>query len=235
MVGGGDPYLVAGAIFDALFDISTLVGSSLAVTNITNASPGVVTTLLNHGFSNGQVVQINGVVGMTQINGLNLTITVITEKTFSVGISTAGFSSYVSGGVVTPNLRIITVNITDYPDVYSIPFVNPPQQTVAMGISWNTTQPNFVGSAAVAQAVAPAMADYVNSIVVGQPINLLVAEEVFLTAVSGILQPSQVSLINFTVEINGVVTTPQGGTRLVLGDPESYFQASSAAMNVVQA
>jgi hypothetical protein len=233
--GGGDPYLVAGAIFDAVLDFTTLVGSTMAVTNITQASPGVVTTLLNHGFANGQVVQINGVVGMTQINGLNLTIAVIDEKTFSVGISTSGFSMYVSGGVVSPNLRNVQVSIHDTPDIYSIVFVNPPNQQVTMTISWNTTLPNFVSAASVAQVVAPAMADYINSIVVGQPINLLVAEQVFLTAVTGILLPSQVSVINFTILIAGVTTAPEMGTDLVFGDPESYFSAVSSGIAVNQA
>ena len=235
IVGGGDPYQVAGAIVEALFDPSTLVGSVLGVTAITQASPGQVTTDLNHGFSNGQVIQINDVVGMTQINGLSLTITVVDEKNFTVGISTAGYSPYVSGGVVTPNLRNVTVNITDYPDVYAVPFVVPPLQTVTMTISWNTTEENFVGEAAVAQAVAPAMAAYVNSIIVGQPINLLVAEQTFIAAVAGILLPYQISVMNFTVFINGISTAPQSGTKLVFGDSESYFSASSGGISVEQA
>lgn len=235
IVGGGDPYQVGGAINEALFDVSTLVGSELLVVGITQASPGVVTTDLNHGYSSGQVAEIDGVVGMTQINGLGLTVTVIDEKRFSVGLSTLGFSAYVSGGVVTPNLRNVTVDLTDYPDIYSVTFVNPPQQTVSMVIQWNTTEANFVAAASVAQAVAPAMADYVNAIVVAQPINLLVAEQVFIDAVGGLLQPSQISVINFTIEINGVVTAPTGGTKLVEGDPESYFATTSGVILVEQA
>jgi len=234
LVGGGDPYQVAGAIFDALFDISTLVGSVLNVTAITQANPGVVTLDKNHNYTNGQVAQINGVVGMTQINGLNLTITVVDEKRFSVGISTIGFSPYTSGGVVTPNLRNVTVNIFDYPDTYSIVFVDPPQQTVTMTVTWNTTLANFVSQAAVAQAAAPAIAAAVNAIVVGQPINLNVLTQVFLEAVADILQPSQVSVLNWSVSINGIVTAPQVGTELIFGDPESYFFAVASGINVVQ-
>lgn len=234
--GGGDPYEVAGAIFDALFDISTLVGSTISVTNITQANPGVVTTDLNHGLTTGQSgVVLTGVLGMTQINGLDLTVTVVDEKTFNVGISTNGFSPYTSGGVVSPNDRNVTVSLLDYPDSYSIPFIDPPQQTVTITISWNTTLANFVASASVAQAVAPAVAAYINAIVVGQPINLLVIEEIFTTAVAGLLTPAQISVMNITVLINGVTTAPGAGTFIVNGDPESYFQASSAGINVVQA
>lgn len=235
IVGGGDPYLVAGAIFAALFDVSTLVGSSLNVTGITQANPGVVTFDKNHGYSNGQIFEITGVVGMTQINGLSLQATVVDEKRVSVGISTLGYSPYVSGGVATPNLRNQTVNITDYPDIYSVTFVVPPQQTVTMVVTWNTTQANFASAAAVAQVVALALADYVNTITATQPINLLVAEQVFIAAIAGILEPDQISVLNFEVLINGVVTAPQAGTQLVYGDPESYFTAVSGGITVSQA
>ena len=235
IVGGGDPYLVAGAIFDALFDVSTLVGSSLNVTGITQANPGVVTLDKNHGYANGQVFQITGALGMLPINGVNLTATVVDEKRLSVGINTTGYPAWTSGGVVTPNFRNASVNITDYPDVYTIAFVMPPAQTVTMNVSWNTTQANFVLGASVAQVAAPALANYINSIVVGQPINELVAEEVFTAAVAGILQPYQISVLTFTVLINGVVTAPQMGTRLVYGDSESYFTTNSGSILVSQA
>lgn len=233
--GGGDPYLTAGAIFESVFDISTLTGSTLNVLGITQASPGVVQIDKNHNYQNGQVAQINGVVGMTQINGLPLTITVVDQTHFSVGISTLGYSAYASGGVVTPNLRNVSVNVIDYPDAYSIVFVNPPAQTVTMTVAWNTIQPNFVAQASVAQAAAPAIADYINSIVVGQPINLFAAQDAFIAAVSGILPESALSRLTFTVLINGVVTAPDAGTQLVRGDPESYFTATAGGITVNQA
>lgn len=235
IVGGGDPYQVGGAIAQALFDVSTLVGSVLAVSAITNAAPGVVTFETNHGYANGQVFQLSGVEGMTPINGVNLTATVVDEKRVSVGISTAGYPAYTGGGSATPNLKNITVNITDFPDVYSIPFVNPPAQTVSMVVQWNTTEPNFVAGASVAQSAAPAIAAYVNAIIVGQPINLLIASQAFLDAVAGILDPSLVSVLTFSVLINGVVTPPSAGTQLVVGDPESYFATTFADILVEQA
>ena len=235
IVGGGDPYLVAGAIADALFDISTLVGSNLNVTGITQANPGVVTLDKNHGYANGQVFQITGALGMLSINGVNLTATVVNEKQLSVGINTTGYPAWTSGGVVTPNFRNISVNLQDYPDVYTVDFVIPPAQTVTMNVSWNTTQSNFVLGASVAQLAAPALAAYINSIVVGQPINLLVAAETFTAAVAGILLPYQISVLTFTVLINGIVTAPQSGTELVNGDPESYFTATTGSISVLQA
>ncbi|HHH0001594.1 TPA: ubiquitin-activating E1 FCCH domain-containing protein, partial [Yersinia enterocolitica] len=105
MCGGGDIFSMAGAIYKSAGDISRLKGTTLGVTGITNASPGVVTTDITHGFSDGQVAVINGVTGMTGINGTPFTITVINSHSFSIGVSTTGSGSWSGGGVVTPNLR----------------------------------------------------------------------------------------------------------------------------------
>jgi len=229
--GGGDPYEVANAIFNSVPDISNLVGSTLAVTAITTANPGVVTTDLNHGYATGQVITIAGVTP-TWFNG-NYTITVVTEKTFSLGVTTVGHS-YTSGGVVTPNLRNITVSIDDYPDIYDITFVNPPAQTVDVTITWNTISPNLISPTAVAQLTTPAIVEYINSIPVGQPINTYELQDAFQNAVEPIVPASQVSKINYVVAINGIDTAPTSGTLLIYGDPESYFSTNASLVSVVQ-
>lgn len=238
IVGGGDNYEVAYAIFRALFDISSnnLVGSIMVVIGITNANPGVVTTLLNHGYTTGEVITITGIVGMTALNSVPLTITVLTEKTFSVGVDTTGFGAYVSGGVCEPNPRNIVVSITDYPDVYNIPFVSPPAQTVTMVVTWNTTATNFTGAAAVQQLGVPALVNYINSIPVGAPILLYELQEVFSAAISSALPPQFLTRMVFAVSINGVGTAPESGTGIIPGDPESYMlcDPTGSGINVVQ-
>ena len=229
--GGGDPYEVGNAIFNSVPDISNLVGSTIAVTAITTANPGVVTTDLNHGYATGQVITIAGVTP-TWFNN-NYTITVLTEKTFSLGVTTVGHA-YVSGGVVTPNLRNITVSVDDYPDVYNITFVNPPSQTVEIVITWNTISTNLVSPTAVAQLTIPYIVDYINSIPVGQPINTYELQDAFQNAVAPIIPPSQVSKIDYVVAINGIDTAPTAGTLLIYGDPESYFSTNTALITVEQ-
>ena len=235
--GGGDPYEVAYAIWQALFDVSTLVGSTLLVSGITKANPGVVTTINDHNYSTGQtpLPVITGIVGMTALNGVPLTITVLSPTTFSVGINTTGYGTYVSGGTITPVLRNVTAALYDYPDTYSIPFVNPPLQTLGILATYNTSAPNFVSQTAVQQAAVPALVAYGNSIYVGQPFNLNQAAQVFTAAVAGILSPEQITVLTFVIEINGIVTAPSAGTVTVYGDQESYFFATSASVSVVQA
>lgn len=237
IVGGGDPYQVGGAILAALLDVSSLVGSTLAVTDITQANPGIVTTDINHGYATGQTgVVITGVIGMTPINGLALpAITVIDEKTFSIGVDTTGYPAYVSGGVVTPNLRNVVVDINDFPDIYAIPFVNPPVQTVAVQVTWNTSAPNFVSGAAVAQLGAPALVAYINKIPVGQPINLFQLQSVFQAAIASVLSPDLLTSMVFSVSINGIGTSPISGTGIIQGDPESYFLTTEPQIVIEQA
>lgn len=130
--------------------------------------------------------------------------------------------------------RNITVTITDPPNTYNITFVNPPQQVVTVSAVWNTTLPNFTAGAQVNQLAAPAIQNYINSIVVGQPINLLAMEAEFQKAVASVLSTDSLTTLTFTVTINGSAATPVAGTSVILSDPESYFACSASGVTVIQ-
>jgi hypothetical protein len=159
--GGGDPYQVGYAIFTALFDISTLVGS-------------------------------------------------------------------------TTTARNITVSIRDFPDTYNVIYVNPPQEVVTMTIDWSSTSPNYVDPATVAALVQAAEVAYVNALSVGQPLNLLQLKDAFLQALPSAIPQSSISILNFTVYIDGVPTSPTTGTGIIPGDPESYFFSTAPGITVNQ-
>lgn len=234
LCAGGDQYEVAYAIFTALFDINQVFGSVIAVEGITQANPGVVTTDINHNLSTGDHATLADVVGMIQVNGQTYTITVIDPKTFSIGTNTSGFGAYVSGGVVTPNERNITVTITDYPDTYSITYVNPPPQEVVINVTWNTISANIVSAASVAQLAAAALTDYINGIVVGQPINLFELQRTFQNAVASIIPTALLTRMEFAVSIDGVSVPPEAGTGVIAGDPVSYLFTEAANILVTQ-
>ncbi|MDU3005134.1 MAG: ubiquitin-activating E1 FCCH domain-containing protein, partial [Enterococcus faecalis] len=169
MCGGGDIYEMAGAIYKSAGDISRLKGTDLNVTGITNANPGVVTTDITHGFSTGQVIKIAGVTGMTGINNVSLTITVLSPHTFSIGINTTASGAWTGGGIVTPNLRNNVVTINDWPDNYVIPFVIPLQQLVTIKFEWATESANYLTDATIASLVSQPVINYVNGIFAGNP------------------------------------------------------------------
>jgi len=70
------------------------------ITNITQANPGVVTTADPHEFLDNDVVLIENVSGMTEVNHLTFTVTVVNPTQFSIGVDTSAFTLYDSGGVV---------------------------------------------------------------------------------------------------------------------------------------
>ena len=90
--------------------IAALVGGvSKSISNITAASPVVVTTTNAHAFTDGTEVTLVDVVGMTNVNGNEYFMDVLTGTTFALysdrqltaPIDGTGFSAYTSGGVAT--------------------------------------------------------------------------------------------------------------------------------------
>lgn len=161
----------------------------------------------------------------------------VTLGALQAGVSlfdSSGLPAWVSGGIVTPNHRNVVVSVNDYPDAYSIPYINPPQQVVTMTVTWDTSLPNFVSDAAVAQAAIPALVDFINTTIVSQALNVFGLEHAFHEAVEAILPVQYISVLTFAVAINGVPTSPLPGTFLIEGDPESYFFAEVGGISVVR-
>lgn len=216
-----------------------LIGTNYAIDTIaagaaapTINTTGIVTTSLNHGYVTGNSVTISGV-NPSGYNG-TFTVTVFSETTFSTRVDTSGYAAWVSGGVCAPNARNVTVAIADYPDVYNVPFVLPPQQTVTMTATWNTTASNFLLGNAVAQLAAPALVAYVNALAVGQPMNLDDMAAAFTAAVASVIPSWLVTRLVFAIDINGVATVPVSGSVIVEGDAESFFFAAANAVTVTQ-
>lgn len=87
-------------------DEQVLDATDKNITGITQANPGVVTSA-SHGYSNGDIVYIDSVGGMTELNGRNYIIAGATTNTFTLqdlfgaDIDTTGFTAYTSGGTAT--------------------------------------------------------------------------------------------------------------------------------------
>jgi hypothetical protein len=228
-----DPYAIAAAIYQAMPDINTLVSSTMSVAGVTQANPGVVTTSLNHGYANGQIVTFSGVNGMTQLNTGSYTVTVVDTKRFSIGVNTTAFGAYTSGGVVAPNLRNNLVSIFDYPDTYQVPFVTPPAQTTQVALTWNAVSTLLAG-AVVSQLMQSAIIGYINAVPVGQPVNIFAMQEIVQDAVETLVPPQNLSRMIWTVTANGVVIPPTAGTGLCYGDSESYWATNTGLVTVTQ-
>ena len=111
-----DIVLVAGTNMNIVRDsssqltISSLVGGiSKAITSITQANPAVIQTTNAHNFTEGTPVTITDVNGMTQLNGNEYYMDILTGTTFALysnpelttTVDSTGFGAYTSGGVAT--------------------------------------------------------------------------------------------------------------------------------------
>jgi len=80
------------------------LGRKLTITNITQANPAVVTFDDGHGLEDYEELQIDGVVGMTELNGFRYQILVVDETSVSLqtlsneAVDSSGFTAYSSGG-----------------------------------------------------------------------------------------------------------------------------------------
>ena len=98
----GSPVTAGGGAGQYALDTTTGIvtfvpTSTKTITGITKANPGVITATA-HGFSNGDLIGITGVSGMTQINNVFAAVTVLSTDTFHIGVNTTSYSTYVSGG-----------------------------------------------------------------------------------------------------------------------------------------
>lgn len=77
-------------------------GSAKTISAITAANPPVITASA-HGFTEGQVVKITSVSGMTEINSKVGIVKDPTTNTFKLaGVDATSFTAYTSGGSATP-------------------------------------------------------------------------------------------------------------------------------------
>ncbi len=102
---------------------STVGGNSKAIGGATAANPVVITTSSAHGFTEGTPVTITDVAGMTQLNGNEYYMDILTSDTFalytdanlSTSLDGTAFSAYTSGGVATAEYQ--TTNLSQMGDV----------------------------------------------------------------------------------------------------------------------
>ncbi|KKN72134.1 hypothetical protein LCGC14_0414200 [marine sediment metagenome] len=100
-----------------LIDVNPVVGSEFEITDITQANPGVVTTETSHGMSNGDVILIENVTGMTEVNDTFFEVANVASNTFelqdltSSDVNTSAYGAYVDDGRV---IRMTTIDGTGY-------------------------------------------------------------------------------------------------------------------------
>jgi hypothetical protein len=224
IVGGGDPYAVANAIFQSMFNIldlqgtqgfvgmGSIAGNDLTITSTTSGTLGIGSVIYGAGITPGTIIT----------SGTSSPWTVSPSQTVAVPVD------ILTGG----NTQIITIN--DYPDSYNITFVVPFQQTVTITVNWLTAAgTDFVSNTVVAGLVSPAIAAYINTIFVGQGISLLELQAVFLAATVGVIDPVAIVKLDFVVNIDGNSITPISGGIIYPSNLEGWLSASQGDILVL--
>ena len=89
-------------------DRGVITATPVAITAITSAASGVVTTSTAHGLTTGNRVVLTSIAGMTELNNRQAVVTVLSATTFEMGIDTTTFDAYVSGGTAGRIIELTT-------------------------------------------------------------------------------------------------------------------------------
>lgn len=94
--------------------VHTAVGLAKTITAISQANPCVVTA--THDFQVGDIVVLDGIVGMTELNGRAFRVSAIsTTVSFTLGgVDSTGYTAYASGGTAIEQTMTPVGNIKDF-------------------------------------------------------------------------------------------------------------------------
>jgi hypothetical protein len=92
-------------------DYGAVTNTAQNITAVTKANPAVVTYSGTDTFANGDQVYINGVAGMTELNGRRFTVANVNTgaNTFELsGINSTAYTTYISGGTIAEPYEVAT-------------------------------------------------------------------------------------------------------------------------------
>ena len=214
-------------IYDTITNRLTSLNKTVAITAITQAGNGEVTTGVAHNLATGDRVFIYGVVGMNQVNNIEFTITVNGGSTFLLNVDTTAYTAYSSGGTTEliysgtnknfwswvnykdkdGNPRLIFTNNADQVQYYA------PHLTNAVGDYVNYPT-----------AAAP---DFAMTSDTGSPITRLLALEVFdnksrlillRTTENSLVKPQRIRISGTGILCDNFNTTSTGAGKIDIPD-----------------
>lgn len=151
------------------------------ITNITQANPAVVTYSGADNFTNGDSVFIEGVVGMTEVNGQEFTVANVDTgaNTFELsGVDSSAYTAYSSGGEVSVITEVTTPYTTaqlfdlkfaqNNVDLYIVhPSHNPQKLTYTSPTSWAIASHSPTGLTLTADEYPSAVTFYEDRLIYG--------------------------------------------------------------------
>lgn len=219
-------------------DEGIITFSSVTITGgITQANPGVVTAA-GHGYSNGDEVFIEEVVGMIQVNGRSFIVAGATANTFQLtdvdgnNVNTTGFTAYSSGGVCKKVVELTTpydedndlfaLKTTQDADTMYIvhPYYEPRKLTRTSHTSWSLGTFTRTADPFTSQKTITGITQANPGVVTSVGHGYVTGDVIIIEAVSGMTeinsQPYKVVLIGANTfsltDLNGVAIDTTGFT-----------------------
>lgn len=111
-------------LLDTTIEMQSALGTDITITAISQASEAVFTNSGTNGLSEGDIVVLSGIVGMTEMNGRAIRVkSGPTTTSFTAeGLDSSGFTAYVSGGTAND---VSTFLSFDNATSFSFPEPNP--------------------------------------------------------------------------------------------------------------
>lgn len=131
-------------------------------------------------------------------------------------------------------INSVTINIISPPDTYPVTFIRPSVQTVTLAVTYKTITAVAVSVDTVSALVSEPIADYINNLMIGAPINLLLISDIFINSVASVIPGDEISFLGFEATINGTVVPPETGTDIIVRDLYGYFNILTNAITVNQ-
>jgi len=99
-----------------VYDIDGEIAPSSMITQITKGYPAVITVLEEnrHSLSTGDTVSLSDIEGMTELNGLEVEVTVKDPFMFEIPIDTTGYTSYLRGGYVKAIKKPVSISFSPF-------------------------------------------------------------------------------------------------------------------------
>lgn len=185
------------------------------ITAITQANPASVTSTA-HGRTTGDWVELYGVVGMTQINGIFTTCTVTDANHLTLdGIDSTGFTAYGSGGVLSWG-QSIYANSSVLAATGDIGIID--QVTAPSGLPVTVGPGGYVsigaGTATIRQSFAADFYDVSGQVIVGVATDYFQSQSpsapVTPDVPIGIFVPANQAIAS--IDLRTLATDPQGDT-----------------------
>ena len=104
---------------------------------------------------------------------------------------------------------------------------------MSIQLTWYTNFDSNIYNSLISTTIIPLITQYINNIRIGEPISKYRIENIFLNEVNSIFNQNLITRIDIVVFINNVAQSNLESSKIIQGDPQSYFETSDSDISIV--